>query len=189
MQLKSLGLIETKGLAVGIEAADAAVKSANVELLGYELSKGGGWVTIKLQGDVGAVKAAIDAAKSVAMRTNGYVSARVIPRPSEALRSMLFTAETVGYEPVLKEEPQAPAETLPVEEVEKITKEEMPPATVETKMVGIETTENPVEPEKVSADEIAQIEAVQTPILDISETKEVPKVSHKRRNGGTTRGK
>lgn len=188
MQLKSLGLIETKGLAVGIEAADAAVKSANVELLGYELSKGGGWVTIKLQGDVGAVKAAIDAAKSVAMRTNGYVSARVIPRPSEALRSMLFTAETVGYEPTLKEEPQASAETPSVEEVEKITEEEMPPATVETKMVGIETTENPVEPEKVSADEIPQSEAVQKPILD-SETKKVPKASQKRRSKGTTKGK
>lgn len=46
MPLKSLGLIETKGLAVAIEAADTAVKSANVELLGYELSKGGGWTTI-----------------------------------------------------------------------------------------------------------------------------------------------
>ena len=43
MQQKSLGLIETQGLAAGIEAADAAVKSANVELVGYELTKGGGW--------------------------------------------------------------------------------------------------------------------------------------------------
>ena len=59
---KSLGLIETEGLAAGIEAADAAVKSANVELIGYELTKGGGWTTVKIQGDVGAVKAAVDAA-------------------------------------------------------------------------------------------------------------------------------
>ena len=63
MQQKSLGLIETQGLAAGIEAADAAVKSANVELVGYELTKGGGWTTIKILGDVGAVKAAVDAAR------------------------------------------------------------------------------------------------------------------------------
>ena len=63
---KSLGLIETQGLAGGITAADAAVKSANVELIGYELTKGGGWTTVKIQGDVGAVKAAVDAAKIAA---------------------------------------------------------------------------------------------------------------------------
>ena len=63
---KSLGLIETQGLAGGIEAADAAVKSANVELIGYELTRGGGWTTVKIQGDVGAVKAAVDAARIAA---------------------------------------------------------------------------------------------------------------------------
>lgn len=185
MQLKSLGLIETKGLAVGIEAADAAMKSANVELLGYELSKGGGWVTIKLQGDVGAVKAAIDAAKSVAMRANGYVSARVIPRPSEALRSMLFTAETVGYEPVqLKEEAQVSAEPLPTEETETIPEEEMQSVTVET-----ETAEILAEPEKAPTEETPQIATVETQASSVPESKEVPKASHKRRSRGTTRGK
>lgn len=125
MPLKSLGLIETKGLAVAIEAADTAVKSANVELLGYELSRGGGWTTIKLQGDVGAVKAAIDAAKSVALRMNGYVSARVIPRPSESLRSMLFNAETVGCAPTQPEKVVQEQVALPVEEV--IEPTEIPP--------------------------------------------------------------
>ena len=123
MQLKSIGLIETNGLATGIEAADAAVKSANVELLGYELSKGGGWTTVKIQGDVGAVKAAIDAAKSLAMRGNGFVSAKVIPRPSASLCSMLFTGETVGYTPVqterVTEETSAPSATE--ETVEPVT--------------------------------------------------------------------
>ena len=78
---KSLGLIETQGLAGGIEAADAAVKSANVELIGYELTRGGGWTTVKIQGDVGAVKAAVDAARIAAMRIGEVVSAHVIPRP------------------------------------------------------------------------------------------------------------
>ena len=94
MQLKSLGLIETRGLAVGIEAADAALKAANVELLGYELCKGGGWTTIKLQGEVGAVKAAVDAARSVAMRTDSLVSAYVIARPSNETEKMVRTFDT-----------------------------------------------------------------------------------------------
>lgn len=82
---KSLGLIETQGLAAGIEAADAAVKSANVRLIGYELTKGGGWATIKVEGDVGAVKAAVDAARMAAAKVNQVVSTRVIPRPSAGL--------------------------------------------------------------------------------------------------------
>ncbi len=93
---KSLGLIETAGLAAGIEAADAAVKSANVELIGYELTKGGGWTTIKVQGDVGAVKAAVDAARMAAAKVNQVVSTRVIPRPSAGLDILVHNPDTVG---------------------------------------------------------------------------------------------
>ncbi|PWC19028.1 BMC domain-containing protein [Brenneria corticis] len=66
MAKQSLGLIETVGLVAAIEAADAAVKSANVNLVGYELAKGGGMVTVKLEGEVGAVNAAISAASHAA---------------------------------------------------------------------------------------------------------------------------
>ena len=93
---KSLGLIETEGLAAGVEAADAAVKSANVELIGYELTKGGGWTTIKIQGDVGAVKAAVDAARMAAAKVNRVVSTRVIPRPSAGLDVLVHNQDTVG---------------------------------------------------------------------------------------------
>ena len=93
---KSLGLIETEGLAAGIEAADAAVKSANVELIGYELTKGGGWTTVKVQGDVGAVKAAVDAARMAAAKVNRVVSTRVIPRPSAGLDMLVHNPDTVG---------------------------------------------------------------------------------------------
>ena len=58
--MQALGTIEVVGLAAGIEAADVACKAANVELVGYELAKGGGYVTIKVLGQVGAVTAAID---------------------------------------------------------------------------------------------------------------------------------
>ena len=86
---KSLGLIETEGLAAGIEAADAAVKSANVELIGYELTKGGGWTTIKVQGDVGAVKASVDAGAAAAEKVGEIVSQHVIPRPHTDVEKIL----------------------------------------------------------------------------------------------------
>ena len=62
MSGQSLGLIETVGMAAAVEAADAAMKSANVSLVGYELTKGGGMVTVKLEGEVGAINAAVAAA-------------------------------------------------------------------------------------------------------------------------------
>ena len=64
MSGKSLGLIETVGMSAAVEAADAAMKSANVSLVGYELTKGGGMVTVKLEGEVGAINAAVAAAIS-----------------------------------------------------------------------------------------------------------------------------
>ena len=60
--MEALGTIETVGLAAAFEAADVACKTANVELIGYELAKGGGFVTIKVVGKVAAVNSAIDAA-------------------------------------------------------------------------------------------------------------------------------
>ena len=91
MQQKSLGLIETQGLAAGIEAADAAVKSANVELVGYELTKGGGWTTIKILGDVGAVKAAVDAGGAAASQLGEVIALHVIPRPHGDVEKLLPT--------------------------------------------------------------------------------------------------
>ena len=80
MQMDALGMIETKGLDVEIEAADAMVKAANVHLVGKELV-GGGLVTIVVRGDVGAVKAATDAGAAAAKRVGELVSVHVIPRP------------------------------------------------------------------------------------------------------------
>lgn len=100
MVKNALGLIETVGLAAGIQAADAAVKAANVELIGYELSKGGGMVVIKLTGDVGAVKAAVDAGSAAAAKINKVVAKHVIPRPHTELQPIVITQETVGYTPV-----------------------------------------------------------------------------------------
>ena len=77
---EALGLIETKGLVGSIEAADAMVKAANVYLIGKVLV-GGGWVTVMVRGDVGAVKAATDAGAAAAQRVGELISVHVIPRP------------------------------------------------------------------------------------------------------------
>ena len=75
----ALGLIETKGLVGAIEAADAMVKAANVKLVGGEYKKiGGGYVTVMVRGDVGAVKAATDAGGAAAARVGTLVSVHVI---------------------------------------------------------------------------------------------------------------
>ncbi len=77
---EALGMIETRGLIGAIEAADAMVKAANVELIGSE-KIGSGLVTVLVRGDVGAVKAATDAGAQAARRVGEVVSVHVIPRP------------------------------------------------------------------------------------------------------------
>lgn len=86
----ALGLIEVLGMPAAVEAADTCMKSANVQLIGYE-NVTGGIVTVKIQGDVGAVKSAIDAAKISAERINTVLNTLVIPRPSEGIHSMIFS--------------------------------------------------------------------------------------------------
>ena len=89
-QLIALGMIETRGLVGAIEAADAMVKAANVQLLGKE-QIGGGYVTVMFRGDVGAVKAATDAGAAAAQRVGDLVSVHVIPRPHADVESILPT--------------------------------------------------------------------------------------------------
>ena len=85
---EALGLIETKGLVGAIEAADAMTKSANVVLIGYE-KIGSGLVTVMVRGDVGAVKASIDAGAVAAEKVGELVSKHVIPRPHTDVEKLL----------------------------------------------------------------------------------------------------
>jgi ethanolamine utilization protein EutM len=80
----ALGLIETKGLVGVIEATDAMLKAANVALVG-RVGIGGGFVTTLVRGDVGSVRAAVEAGAEAASRVGELVSAHVIPRPDEAV--------------------------------------------------------------------------------------------------------
>ena len=88
METNALGMIETKGLIGAIEAADAMVKSANVQLVGKE-QVGGGLVTVMVRGDVGAVKAATDAGAAAAEKVGELISVHVIARPHTEVDAIL----------------------------------------------------------------------------------------------------
>ncbi len=194
MAQKSLGLIETVGLTAGIEAADTAVKSANVKLVGYELSKGGGMTVIKLEGDVGAVKAAVDAGKAAAMKVGSVVSAIVIPRPAPGLDTMVRSKDTVGLDkeccgcskPVAEEAPaevEAPAEASAEPPKEEATEKEEEPEpqlssdTVEEAPINSEPEPEPPspspEPEPAPEPEAAPEPEPQQPVLQQQES--IPK--------------
>lgn len=81
-------MVETRGLIGSIEAADAMVKAANVHLIGKERS-GGGLVTVMVRGDVGAVKAAVEAGSDAAKRVGELISVHVIPRPHMEVEGIL----------------------------------------------------------------------------------------------------
>ena len=84
----ALGMVETKGLVAAIEAADAMTKAANVILVGYE-KIGSGLVTVMVRGDVGAVKASVDAGRCAAEKVGEVVSTHVIPRPHTDVEAIL----------------------------------------------------------------------------------------------------
>ena len=88
MEKQALGMVETKGLVGSIEAADAMDKAANVHLIG-KVHVGGGLVTVMVRGDVGAVKASVEAGGAAAKRVGELVSVHVIPRPHDDVEAIL----------------------------------------------------------------------------------------------------
>ena len=90
---EALGMIETRGFAAMVEASDAMVKAAKVELTGYEKT-GGGFVTAVVRGDVAAVRAAVDAGARAAQNVGEIVSTHVIPRPHTNVDSALPLGRT-----------------------------------------------------------------------------------------------
>jgi microcompartment protein CcmL/EutN len=126
----ALGLVETKGLVAAIEAADTMVKTANVVLIGKEITRGA-LVTIKITGDTAAVRSAVDAGAAAAQRVGELVSKHVIPRPADGLEVLIFAENPLRHdagENVLSREPVQPekrggsalAEEPPVQQKEKV---------------------------------------------------------------------
>lgn len=137
--ISSLGLIEVVGLVGAIEAADTAAKAANVKVLECELTKGGGMVTVKIEGEVSAVTAAVEAAVMAAERLTTVVSKLVIARPSEELAKMISVDE-------LEEEKDE------IEIKEKVEKEEKPEVVVTAAVSEKIITEEAVAKEEVSSE-------------------------------------
>lgn len=90
MAYEALGMIETRGLTVAIEAADAMTKAAEVKLIGTE-KIGSGLVTVMVRGDVGAVKASVEAGTAAASKLGELVATHVIPRPHQDVEKILPT--------------------------------------------------------------------------------------------------
>ena len=142
----ALGFIETVGLASAIAAADAALKAANVRLIGRENTKGQGCITIKIAGEVSAVQAGIAAAKAAGAVVSSAVST-VIPRPGFGLRDVMVD----NVETVLDEFDKKPAEIppSPPAPAEPVTEEPEPPheAHQEADQESAVLTDAPGEPE------------------------------------------
>lgn len=165
---QAIGLIEVEGYGSAVMIADTMVKVAAVELIGVQRAKGFGWMTVEIAGDVGAVKAAVDAGKAKAVEGNCLISALVIPRPANALDKVIInnvdypkasdqsvTQEPVeepakaGEEPVVAEETNEAEAEAPVEEAK--PEEPVVEATEEAAVTEDEKQEVPEEtapPEK-----------------------------------------
>lgn len=92
MSKEALGMVETRGLIGAIEAADAMVKAANVKLIGQQ-QIGSGLVTVMVRGDVGAVKASVDAGAAAAKRVGDLYGVHVIPSPADDVEAILPAAQ------------------------------------------------------------------------------------------------
>ena len=86
---EAIGMIETRGYVGSVEASDAMVKAANVGLV-KTISIGGGLITVLAKGDVGSVKAAVDAGSKAAAKVGELISSHIIPRPHEDLLKMFI---------------------------------------------------------------------------------------------------
>lgn len=167
---QAIGLIEVKGYGSAVMIADTMVKVAAVELIGVQRARGFGWMTIEVAGDVGAVKAAVDAGKAKAMEGNSFISALVIPRPANALDKVII--DKVDY-------PKAPEQ--PSVTQEKAEEKETTAAAEEAEATEPEAPVAETKPEEPVVEEIK--EAVDKP----SEEKPIPEEAappEKEKKGG-----
>lgn len=121
---EALGTIEVLGLTNGIVVADEMVKSANISVNDIEITRGFGYVTVKVVGDIGAVQAAINTGKAVAMRNDKLIAYNVIARPAERIGQVFVEKDQEKKEEIKKIENKEKVEDKKLEEVKKKLKEE-----------------------------------------------------------------
>jgi len=103
----SLGLLEVSGFALAVNTADAMAKSASVKLVGIDTCKGGGWMTIKITGDVAAVDAALSTGAAFAEKNGGLIAKLVLARPDAQLMQQVIPPEAKEEQAPLISEPIA----------------------------------------------------------------------------------
>ena len=134
--MKALGMIETIGLVGAIEAADTALKTAEVEIVNRHIVKGG-IVTVELSGDVGAIKVAVEAGAEAAKKLGVFVSSHVIARPDEMVSKMIeensiTTIENINEEITEKKDSEIEEIKMEVQEEVKIEETEIIEKSVDT---------------------------------------------------------
>jgi len=174
--LLALGLIETKGLIGAIEAADAMVKAANVKLVSKEKITAA-LVTIKIVGEVAAVKSAVDAGAAAAQRVGQLVSAHVIPRPDDEIESLIYDLP-VKQEREVPVQPKTPKEKVSVKEVIEKPHVDTLFAEVEKKeksvpKKSVETTPVKSRIEELKSEALAEVETVSDEEPQVEEAEEI----------------
>ena len=167
--MNSYGFIETVGLTTSVVVADIAVKSSYVEVVGFELAKGSGYTTVKIEGSVSSVEAAIDAVtRSIEVR-DMIVSTNIIPRPDESLKKMIFSdqnldesleeeeEESTQEVEDIEEEPEAVVDSQEAEKLEEVVEEVIEETKLEEDLVE---DEEPVEVKEVAEAKVVEIEKV-----------------------------
>lgn len=172
---KALGLVEVKGLSSAVEAADVMVKAANVTLVELEAARGSGMMTVKVNGDVGAVRAAVEAGRASAMADGSLVSVDIIARPNED------TARVFVRNKAAKQRPNFYGQT----EVPETKAAAAPAAKEEVHETVSDTPAVPAVPEEAvrdTASDTADITTVQDVSADVSASslKETDSVQEKK---------
>lgn len=148
---EALGLVETRGLSTAVLVADTMVKTSNVNIIDIENTKGLGYMAIKISGNVGAVNAAVTAGRQIALENNAFVSAKVIPRPSNYIEGTFCQPKKEETEPKNEDNP---------------SENEVSEKTSDSKIVEVASSEPKImEPEN----------KVETKSQEIEELKEVKK--------------
>ncbi|MBC1805893.1 BMC domain-containing protein [Listeria sp. FSL L7-0993] len=114
---QAIGMIEIKGLASAITVADTMAKVANIQLVDTETAKGFGWITVKVEGDVAAVNAALEAGEQTAIASDSFIAKKVIPRPGEEIFTVFWPQEDVA--------PEKPVEVELIIEPEEVAESEV----------------------------------------------------------------
>lgn len=117
---ESLGLIEVSGLTTAILVADTMAKTANIKILDIENTKGLGYMTIKVCGDVGAVNSAVASGKQIAIEKGVLVSSKVIPRCSKEVELAFYPHEEKKDDVINKKEKEQNIESIPVETLKEV---------------------------------------------------------------------